>query len=287
MADDKATLLADLLVQNDLRGVFSHGSRQVATYARDVRDGKLNARPQVTVRDESAATLLLDGDGGLGYFPSWQGAQALVEKARNVGVGVAVTRNHGHFGAAGLYTRVAVGGRPDRLRHLRAPAEAAAGAAPPRGGGRLAHELRRPRGRRAPLVLDFGAIHDLYGATPELLAYMMESLPSTLFRSLGLGAMCQVLGGFLAGVPLDESRARQPLLRRQPGGAVRLHRSPRASSTRTTCAGSWTSTSGRWAPCSPSRAPGTGRPCPGAWSGSGSRSGRRRGCRWAAGTGPS
>jgi LDH2 family malate/lactate/ureidoglycolate dehydrogenase len=207
MADDKATLLADLLVQNDLRGVFSHGSRQVATYARDVRDGKLNARPQVAVRDESAATLLLDGDGGLGYFPSWQGAQALVEKARSVGVGVAVTRNHGHFGAAGLYTRVAAGagligydtsGHQLKLRPGQ-PLLAAAGGSP--------MSFAVPGGSEPPLVLDFGAIHDLYGATPELLDYMMEKLPSTLFRSLGLGAMCQVLGGFLAGVPLDESHA--------------------------------------------------------------------------------
>ena len=43
------TLLAELLVRNDLRGVFSHGSRQVATYARDIRDGKLNPRPNVRV----------------------------------------------------------------------------------------------------------------------------------------------------------------------------------------------------------------------------------------------
>ena len=38
------SLLADLLVKNDLRGVFSHGSRQVATYARDIRDVVLHFR---------------------------------------------------------------------------------------------------------------------------------------------------------------------------------------------------------------------------------------------------
>ena len=58
-----------------------------------------------------------------------------------------------------------------------------------------------------PVVLDFGAIHDLYSTDDDLLGMMMERLPSTLFRSLGLGAMCQMLGGFLAGVPLEESRA--------------------------------------------------------------------------------
>jgi L-2-hydroxycarboxylate dehydrogenase (NAD+) len=42
---------------------------------------------------------------------------------------------------------------------------------------------------------------------------MMEHMPSTLFRSFGLGTLCQSLGGFLAGVPLQEERA----VKRYPG----------------------------------------------------------------------
>jgi LDH2 family malate/lactate/ureidoglycolate dehydrogenase len=42
---------------------------------------------------------------------------------------------------------------------------------------------------------------------------MLEHLPSSLYRSFGLGAVCQVLGGFLAGVPVREERA----TRRFPG----------------------------------------------------------------------
>jgi L-2-hydroxycarboxylate dehydrogenase (NAD+) len=213
MDTEPATLLADLLVQNDLRGVFSHGSRQIATYARLMRDGQLNPRPRVAVLNDTPATLLLDGDGGLGYFPSWQAAHSLVQKAREVGVGVGVTKHHGHFGAAGLYTRVAVGAgliAYDTSGHqlkLQAgqPLLAAAGGSPMSFG--------IPAGDEPPLLLDFGAIHDLYSATPERLEYMMENLPSTLFRSLGLGAVCQILGGILAGVPLDESRA----VKRYPG----------------------------------------------------------------------
>ena len=213
MVPAKAGLLADLLVQNDLRGVFSHGSRQIATYARLMRDGKLNPRPEVAVVDESPATMLLDGDAGLGYFPCWQAAQSLVEKARQVGVGVAVTRHHGHFGAASLYTRVAAGAGLigyDTSGHqlLLKPGQPLLAAA---GGSPMSFAI--PAGTEPPLVLDFGAIHDLYSATPERLEYMMENLPSTLFRSLGLGAVCQVLGGFLGGVPLDEARA----VRRYPG----------------------------------------------------------------------
>ena len=207
MGDEHAGLLADLLVQNDLRGVFSHGSRQIKDYARLLRDGRLNPRPVVKVQRESAVTMLVDGDAGLGYFPCWHMAHALVEKAREHGVAVGVTRHHGHFGAAGLYTRVAVAAgligydtsghqlslKPDQ------PLLHAAGGSP--------MSFAVPAGDEPPVVLDFGAIHDLYSANDELLGMMMERLPSTLFRSLGLGAMCQMLGGFLGGVPLEESRA--------------------------------------------------------------------------------
>jgi hypothetical protein len=69
LPDDKASLLADLLSRNDLRGIFSHGTQQIATYALLMRDGKLNNQPDVTLVQETASSVLVDGDGGLGYFP--------------------------------------------------------------------------------------------------------------------------------------------------------------------------------------------------------------------------
>ena len=68
MEAEHASLLAHLLVTNDLRGVFSHGTRQVATYARDLRAGTLNPRPQIRVRDETPTTFAVDGDGGPGLL---------------------------------------------------------------------------------------------------------------------------------------------------------------------------------------------------------------------------
>ena len=204
MPDDQALLLADLLVKNDLRGVFSHGSRQVKDYARLLRDGRLNKTPIVKVIKDTTVTLLVDGDGGLGYFPCWHAAYALVPKAREHGVAVAVTRNHGHFGAAGIYTRVAVShgliGYDTSGHQLKLqPGQPLLNAA---GGSPMSFAI--PARHEPPVVLDFGAIHDLYSADDQLLTMMMEKLPSTLFRALGLGAFCQMLGGFLAGVPLEE-----------------------------------------------------------------------------------
>lgn len=207
MPEAQAGLLADLLVANDLRGVFSHGSRQISDYARLLRDGRLNPQPEVRIVDDSPATLLVDGDGGLGYFPCWEAAHRLIEKARTVGVGVGVTRNHGHFGAAGLYTRVAaaaglIGYDTSGHQLLLEPGQPQIAAA---GGSPMSWAI--PAGDEPPLVLDVGAIHDLYRISEERQRYMLEHLPSTLYRSFGMGAVCQVLGGFLGGVPLREERA--------------------------------------------------------------------------------
>ena len=64
LPESRARLLADLLVTNDLRGVFSHGSPQIAAYARLMREGELNSDPQIKVTRETANNLLLDGDSG-------------------------------------------------------------------------------------------------------------------------------------------------------------------------------------------------------------------------------
>ena len=82
LPQDRADLLADLLTRNDLRGIFSHGTQQIATYAILMRDGKLNYNPDVSLVRETAVSALVDGDGGLGYFPAYEGTVRAIEKAK-------------------------------------------------------------------------------------------------------------------------------------------------------------------------------------------------------------
>lgn len=201
----RADLLAELLTSNDLRGVVSHGTRQLATYARLLRDGKLNARPDVATVRQNPTSLLVDGDGGLGYFPAYDGTRQVIDKALESGVGVLVTRNHGHFGAAGLYSRMTLDHdllcfvTSGHQLHLEPgdPVYAAAGGSP--------MSFSAPTAEEPPLVLDFGTMHDLYeGSSRELFA---EVAPGLVHRSIGMGMVCQSWGGLLAGVPIDPSRA--------------------------------------------------------------------------------
>lgn len=219
LPEDKAALLAVLLVANDLRGVFSHGTRQIATYARLMRDGRLNARPQVRVVDETPVSLVVDGDGGLGYFAAHAGTTQLVDKALARGIAVLLTRNHGHFGAAGLYSRMTLpydllcfvtSGHQLSLQPGQ-PVHDAAGGSP--------MSFSAPAGVEDPVVLDFGAMHDLYRSDPHR-DEIGKLAPGIVFRAIGQGAICQAWGGLLAGLPIDAARAERAFAGANQGSLV-------------------------------------------------------------------
>lgn len=202
MPAEKADFLADLLVKNDLRGVFSHGTRQIATYAAIMRDRLINPDPQVSIIHETPTTVIIDGDGGLGYFAACQGTEAIIAKSRTQGITAAVTRNHGHIGAAGIYSRLLA--ENDLIGYVTSghqlnlnPGQSIMRAA---GGSPMSFAV--PAGHEPAMILDFGTMHDLYADSPHV-PELFSLAPGLVFRSMGLGFMCQALGGFLAGVTLD------------------------------------------------------------------------------------
>ncbi|WP_256988506.1 Ldh family oxidoreductase [Bordetella genomosp. 9] len=108
MQRDLADTAAALMAETDLLGIDSHGISMLPSYEDKVRAGTLaiDARPRV-VRD-GVASALLDGMGGLGYPVAAQAMHLAVDKALSHGVGAVAVRNSHHFGAAGVYARIAV-----------------------------------------------------------------------------------------------------------------------------------------------------------------------------------
>ncbi|MBI4531357.1 MAG: Ldh family oxidoreductase [Candidatus Latescibacteria bacterium] len=209
LTSEDAALIAQLLVSNDLRGVWSHGTQQVPSYLNHFMRGGLNPRPDVKIVNESPTTLTIDGDGGLGYFAAYRSAIEIIPKAHAQGVGVATTRNHGHIGAAGLYSRIIV--QSDLIAWVTSGHQTkftpegnlfeAAGGSP--------HSFAVPVDEdQPPIVLDFGAMHDLYSNSPHRMN-IFDLAPGIVFRSIGLGVLCQTLGGLLCGIPADPNRASQ------------------------------------------------------------------------------
>ncbi len=205
LPDDKSSLLAELLTANDLRGNFSHGTAQISAYAILMRDRSLNNKPEVTVLKETPVSLLMDGDGGLGYFPAYEGTLRAIEKARAQGIGVMASRNHGHIGAAGIYSRLTL--EHDLVSFVTSGHQmgTSPGASIYSAGGGSPISFSVPAGKEDPLVLDFGAMHDFYSSSPNR-DEIARMAPGVVLRSIGLGAICQSWGGLLAGLSMDDAR---------------------------------------------------------------------------------
>ena len=206
LVEERAELLAELLTANDLRGVFTHGTRQLADYAPALRAGELNPDPRLTVLREGPASLVLDGDGGLGYFPAYEGTLRAIDKARELGVCVLQTRNHGHIGAAGIYSRLPL--EHDLVAFVTSGAELDLRPGQPVYTPAIGSPLSfsAPAGEAAPLVVDFAPVYDLR-SSPRW-AELAEWIPGTIFRCIGLGTVAQVWGGLLAGLPAAGGHSR-------------------------------------------------------------------------------
>lgn len=106
-----ADIAAEVLVAADLRGVDSHGVVRVnprSFYAKDLQDGRINPKPDIKVVQDNAASVVVDGDGGLGMVVGHRAMLLAIDKARESGVGFAVVRNSRHFGMSAYYSMMAL-----------------------------------------------------------------------------------------------------------------------------------------------------------------------------------
>ncbi|MCW8084178.1 Ldh family oxidoreductase [Sabulicella glaciei] len=107
MAPDLAATTAKLMVETDLFGVDSHGISMMMTYEQRMQEGKLDLRTPPKVERETACTAMVNGMAGLGHSVSAFAMNLAVDKALAAGVGIVGVRNSHHFGAAGVYARIA------------------------------------------------------------------------------------------------------------------------------------------------------------------------------------
>jgi len=100
VAESDADTVAEMQVLMDLRGVHSHATRAVPRYVRGIINGDINPNPQLQRLEDNAASVLLDGDRGLGHLVGVRAMNIAIEKAKSASIGVAIVRNSNHFGAA-------------------------------------------------------------------------------------------------------------------------------------------------------------------------------------------
>lgn len=173
--DDLTTFVADLfassglsygdsmltgstLVEADLRGVVSHGTRLVPGYIRRLRDGGINQNPVIRVLREGPAYVHLDGDNGMGQVVAHRAMQHAIACARNAGVGIAGVANSNHFGAAAYWAMMASSAGMigfATTNTMSATMVAPNGAEAAVGNNPLAFAI--PAGAEPPIVLDMAS----------------------------------------------------------------------------------------------------------------------------------
>lgn len=105
---EDGALLADTLVDADLRGISSHGIQRLAWYRRMIKDQTIVPTNQAKVVREAPGCVLVDANQNMGQLAAVLAMKKIIAKAKQTGVAVAVVKNSNHFGTAGYYTRLAL-----------------------------------------------------------------------------------------------------------------------------------------------------------------------------------
>ena len=103
----EAEIGAARLLEADLRGIHSHGSRAIGRYLAAMDTGEIDPRATVLTVTETPAMAVLDGGTGLGHVAATRGMMLAIEKARQVGTGTVAIRHSQHYGAASVYALMA------------------------------------------------------------------------------------------------------------------------------------------------------------------------------------
>src|SRR5687767_9268098 len=105
---EHADLIADFLVDADLRGHDHHGVAFLGMLLRFYRSGAYNPRPDIRVIRETAGALTLDGDRSCGIISGMRAMRWCIERARERGgMACAAVRRSGHAVAAAPFVELA------------------------------------------------------------------------------------------------------------------------------------------------------------------------------------
>jgi L-2-hydroxycarboxylate dehydrogenase (NAD+) len=99
---DAATVAA-LMAEADLQGSDGHGVTRLPQYARRIKAGGFNVRPDIRVMHEHISTAVVHGDNGMGHLVMKRAAEIAIEKARTSGIAWVNSQYSNHAGPASLY----------------------------------------------------------------------------------------------------------------------------------------------------------------------------------------
>lgn len=231
----EAEMCADRMVEADLRGIHSHGSRALPRYIKAMDEGSIDPRASITTDCDTPAMAVLDGNQGMGHVVSTKAMQLAIKKAKEVGTGTVAVNRSQHYGAASVYVLLAIkeGCIGYSTTSTAYPTVAAYGSQQAAVANN-AFAWGVPSKDTPPFVLDMACAEASWGKVESRKLYGLPLpdgwaldelghpttdaksaktlLPAAGARGFGLAFMCSVLAGPLVGSRMPIHKKRDPYL---------------------------------------------------------------------------
>ncbi len=101
---EDAEIITSVLLETEMRGVFTHGFIRLARYVNCMKSGGISPVCNYKIEYDSPSWAVVDGNDSLGIVISYKAMKLAMEKAKATGVGIVNVKGSHHFGAAGYYT---------------------------------------------------------------------------------------------------------------------------------------------------------------------------------------
>ncbi len=105
-AEDARTMTA-IQLNADMRGVDTHGFQRLPQYVRQLVNGQVKSRPNVSITRDRGVALAIDGDGGLGQIVCHRAMTYTIAKAHDMGIAIATVRASNDWGCGAFYPLMA------------------------------------------------------------------------------------------------------------------------------------------------------------------------------------
>lgn len=103
----ESQLLADILVQADMRGIHTHGCAYVPIIAERIGCGLFNLPTRIEQVTDDEAITLIDGNNGFGQVAAAEAMEICIKKVKKFGVAMTLVRNTNNIGFLGYYSQLA------------------------------------------------------------------------------------------------------------------------------------------------------------------------------------
>lgn len=148
LRDDAANVVAESLVETNLRGIDSHGVLRLPVYLKRIDAGLVNKNPEPRIVKQQGGSALVDADNGPGQLAGVFAMDLATELAREHGVSAVGVHHSTHYGAAAYYVMRAAsrGFVAMSTSHAEPDVVPFGGAKPALGTNPVAFAARAPQG---------------------------------------------------------------------------------------------------------------------------------------------